>query len=160
MTVPLIQGTLRYAYKMAYLQGGDKENAEGATFAAGALPRLAYCEAAAASTVYDNIKIGRTSTDFVAVKSAFERNYACLNITCADVGGLWFSAQNTYYDVAGPCADASTSTSSDDLSGTAILIIAISACVAGVFALLLCVLISKEKAGKPVFYGLQVKPSS
>jgi Notch-like protein len=32
MSVPLVQGSLRYAYKVADLQGGSKEKAEGAAF--------------------------------------------------------------------------------------------------------------------------------
>ena len=45
MYVPMIQGALRYAYKLDKLGGGEKENAEGAVFAAAVLPRIhAACE--------------------------------------------------------------------------------------------------------------------
>ena len=45
MYIPMIQGTLRYAYKVDKLQGGETEKAEGATFAAAVLPRVhAACE--------------------------------------------------------------------------------------------------------------------
>merc|ERR1719271_113487 len=64
-----------------------KYRAEAAVFAAGILGRLNYCSASAATTVYENTKIGGTTCDFAAVKSALEANYACMNITCADVGG-------------------------------------------------------------------------
>merc|ERR1719424_1455287 len=43
MTVPLVQGSLRYAYKMAALSGGTKERAEGALFAAAVLPQVHAC---------------------------------------------------------------------------------------------------------------------
>ena len=45
MYVPMIQGTLRYAYKVDKLQGGEKEGAEMASFAAAVLPKIhAICE--------------------------------------------------------------------------------------------------------------------
>merc|ERR1740138_1653802 len=45
MSVPLVQGSLRYAYKVAKLQGGSKEFAEGAAFSAAILPRIHACDA-------------------------------------------------------------------------------------------------------------------
>jgi hypothetical protein len=50
-----------------------------------------------------NMKVGATSTNFTAVKIAFENNYACMNVTCAQVGGLWYDADSTYYTDAAPC---------------------------------------------------------
>jgi len=44
MSVPLVQGSLRYAYKVGELQGGSKEFAEGAAFSAAILPRIDACE--------------------------------------------------------------------------------------------------------------------
>jgi len=110
MTVPLVQGTLRYAYKVAHLSGGDKEKAEGAIFAAAVLPQVHACSATAAATVFQNMGIGQTTTvDYMAVKEAFEGCYAAMGITCADVGGLWNSATEGYYADGGsdasPCAD-------------------------------------------------------
>merc|ERR1719388_63842 len=55
MTVPLVQGALRYAYKVANLQGGDKEFAEGAAFSAAILPRIHACDASAAKVISDNM---------------------------------------------------------------------------------------------------------
>merc|ERR1719197_392212 len=113
MTIPLVQGTLRYAYKMAALSGGAKEKAEGAIFAAAVLPQLHKCDPAAASTVYSNLNMNSDgSVDFTAVKAAFERCYASMGITCSDVGGLWNAATDAYYADNGfdasPCVDAST----------------------------------------------------
>jgi len=93
MTVPLVQGALRYAYKNS--QAGDgmatpKNAAEGATFSAAVLPLVHHCNT-------DNLKFGLfpdgvnatgSYSDFAAVKAAFEDVYACLGITCAQVGGL------------------------------------------------------------------------
>merc|ERR1719248_475736 len=97
MTIPLVQGSLRYAYKVGILAEGDKARAEGAAFSAAILPRVAACSVDAAKLISDDMKIDtKTSmkSGFAAVKMAFESTYPCLGITCADVGGL------TSYDAA------------------------------------------------------------
>merc|ERR1719424_1603357 len=109
MTVPLVQGTLRYAWKAGQTGGVDnkptdqtsKNAAEGSTFAAAVLPLVHACDAAAAKTVSDHMKFGAavydkttgsftsgTKPDTGAVKAALEKTYTCLGITCAHVGGL------------------------------------------------------------------------
>jgi hypothetical protein len=98
MTIPLIQGTLRYAYKLSVMDAstnpatGDtrlKEEAEGATFAAAMLPLLHACSADDANTVYSNMKPGASmAMDKDAVKAALEANYGCMGVTCAHVGAL------------------------------------------------------------------------
>merc|ERR1712182_149534 len=111
MSIPLVQGSLRYAYKVAELQGGSKEFAEGAAFSAAILPRVHNCDTAAAKTISDtmNMEIDKSawvSVDtYPAVKKAFESTYACLGITCAHVGGLILDGTE-YYEGAGPCEDA------------------------------------------------------
>ena len=101
MTVPLVQGALRYAYKNSQA-GADmasaKNAAEGATFSAAVLPLVHHCNAASAATISENLKFGLFPTggdadtaryvDAGAVKAAFEGVYACLGITCAHVGSL------------------------------------------------------------------------
>merc|ERR1719236_72902 len=93
MTVPLVQGTLRYAWKTGKIGGADnklsdqsaKNSAEGSTFAAAVLPLVHACDAAAAKTVSDNMKFGvavydkttgafssGTKPDTLAVKAALE----------------------------------------------------------------------------------------
>merc|ERR1719240_402465 len=97
MSIPLVQGSLRYAYKVGKLGEGDKARAEGAAFSAAILPRVAACDAGAAKIISDNMNID-TSTSmksgFVLLKKAFESTYKCLGFTCEDVGGL------TSYDAA------------------------------------------------------------
>eukprot|EP00964_Phaeocystis_antarctica_P081227 scaffold50792_cov69-Phaeocystis_antarctica.AAC.1 len=100
MTVPLVQGALRYAYKNSGMAMGasPKNAAFGATFAAAVLPLVHACNTMSATTVSDNLKFGlypdgatadtTRYSNFAAVKSAFEDVYACLGITCAHVGGL------------------------------------------------------------------------
>ena len=151
MAVPLIQGTLRYAYKVDRLQGAEKEKAEGAVFAAAVLPRLSACSESDAQTVFNNMKVGASSTDFLAVKAAFENNYECMEITCADVGGLYDSSVNAYYEDAGPCADpnAESDSSSDDTVAVALGI------TFGIIAFLALggaiYMARREKSGSPVF---------
>merc|ERR1740115_32189 len=103
MTVPLVQGTLRYAYKVGNVAAEQKAKnaAEGSTFAAAVLPMVNYCHAASAAVVANHMKFGLTFDaaglnptpigsvpDFAAVKSALEAVYPCLGITCAHVGAL------------------------------------------------------------------------
>merc|ERR1719331_2545307 len=109
MTVPLVQGVLRYAWKVGTTNGAfndlsevkAKNHAEGATFAQALLPLVHHCDAAAAKVVSDNMKfdgqtfaVGTinpmtgTTPDTAAVKAALESTYPCLGITCAHVGGL------------------------------------------------------------------------
>jgi len=110
MSIPLVQGSLRYAYKTAELAGGSKEIAEGAAFSAAILGRVNACDAAAAKTIADNMNMELMQGDaanmmtagFAAVKTALEGTYACLGITCEDVGGLLVTA-GEYYDGAAPC---------------------------------------------------------
>ena len=107
MTVPLIQGTIRYAHIQGEQnQATEKAQAEGATFAAAVLPVLHACSAADAKIVYDNMKVGGSAPDFAAVKSAFEKNYECMNVYCGDVGGL-LSADGTFFEGAEPCGSDS-----------------------------------------------------
>merc|ERR1711985_136077 len=111
MSIPLVQGSLRYAYKVAKLQGGSKEFAEGAAFSAAILPRVHACDASAAKVISDNMNMeiaesARMSAGFGPVKKAFESVYECLGITCASVGGLILQDAE-YYEGAEPCGETS-----------------------------------------------------
>ena len=105
MTIPLIQGTLKYAHKMDKQNDQREESeAEGATSAAAVLPLLNACNSDDADIVYNNMRVGNGATaDFDVVKTAFERNYNCLGITCEDVGGLVNLATGEYWPGAEPC---------------------------------------------------------
>jgi hypothetical protein len=103
MTVPLVQGTLRYAYKVGEVPAdrSPKNTAEGFTFAAAVLPLISSCNADDAAVVSSNMKAGQltdsnsdglydtgTFPSFSAVKAALEDTYPCLGITCGQVGAL------------------------------------------------------------------------
>lgn len=109
--IPFIQGTLRCAYQVGASKDDEKAAAEGATFAAAVLPRVHAIDPAAATTIYNNMKVGATSTDFKAVKKAFESVYSDLGITCADIGGLWNDAKNEYFEGMEPCEEATSAPS-------------------------------------------------
>jgi len=106
-TVPLVQGTLKYAFKadpantagdctadatntgLTADAGCAKSWAEGWAFAAAVLPQVHACDAAAATTIKTNLDIAASAPmagGFAAVKTAIESTYACMGITCADVG--------------------------------------------------------------------------
>lgn len=104
MVVPLIQGTLRYAYTRDYeLVDSEAEDAAGAAFAAAVLPLVYACNEDDAQVIYDNMRAGLYDSDFPNVKRAFEANYQCMGISCADVGGVW-QESGGYYANAGPCS--------------------------------------------------------
>jgi hypothetical protein len=127
MKVPLIQGVLRYAYIREFLTPGIAElakeaEAEGATFAAAVLPWVHACNSVDADIIYDIMRIGSADKQagaFQKVKKAFERNYKCLGVSCADVGGLW--TPDGYAPYAKPCGDGASGASGSDGSNVGII---------------------------------------
>jgi len=137
MTVPLVQGTLRYAWKSdpngnneVFKEAGQasgKPLAELNAFGYSIVARVAACAdggPAAAETIAKNIAYpdmlapGMESEvvpdGFAAVKAAFEEHYECLGITCSDVGGL-LDSNGDYVVGMEPCSDGSTV---DDMAET------------------------------------------
>lgn len=109
MAVPLMQGTLRYAYIRNYeLIDDNKQDAAGAIFAAAILPLIHACGEKDAQVIYDNMRAGLYHADFPNVKRALEANYQCLSISCTDIGGIWSSKDGRYYEGAAPCSDATS----------------------------------------------------
>lgn len=95
MSIAVIQGTLRYAYKVGTgTSTTEKSKAEGAVFAASVLPRVYACSKADAKIIYENMKVGAPSTDFQAVLTAFESNYECMGIAPWQVGAIYEEAAN------------------------------------------------------------------
>jgi hypothetical protein len=145
MTVPLIQGMLKYAYKSdpavsgvscdgqtaAHTADCEKAWAEGWAFAAAVLPRLHYCDDTVATMVKENLdviipagKASQMSAGFAAVKTKVETAYACLGITCDMVGEF----QNTagVYTGMEKCTDQVVTadgavTDASDLGGGALI---------------------------------------
>merc|ERR1719160_2021731 len=108
MSVPQVQGSLRYAYKVGELGEGAKSKAEGAVFAGAILPRVHQCNPKAAEVIHANMKIDADppmAAGFAAVKAAFESTYHCMGFSCDHVGGLWLGGDTNYHPGAEPCAD-------------------------------------------------------
>lgn len=165
---------------MDILAGGDKEKAEGAIFAAAIVPRVAYCSATDGATIMNNMKWGASSTSFAAVKQAFENNYKCLNVTCADIGGLWFSAQNKYYTGAEPCVDdfppplpsppppqtpppppdmpPPPAPEKEKMPAWALAVIIVLAVLTALVVGLCFMGVMRERSGRPIFMPMQVTP--
>eukprot|EP00984_Skeletonema_dohrnii_P004219 scaffold1490_cov121-Skeletonema_dohrnii-CCMP3373.AAC.2 len=161
MYIPMIQGSLRYAFKVDKLQGGEKEKAEGAAFAAAVLPRVHAANSDAAAKIYNNLRVGASSTNHQEVKAAFESVYPQLGLTCADIGGLWNEAEKSYYPGMGPCTDASTTKVVTETNST--LAIALGTTFGVLFALALIAVLymrSREKKGAPVFKTEMVQNSA
>merc|ERR1712151_787345 len=100
MTIPLIQGTLRYAFIRENELNDEKAEAEGAVFAASVLPMVDSCSPEDAKTIYDNMHVDSAVPVYEDVKKAFEKNYGCLKIEESDVGRLWNKATGDYHSGA------------------------------------------------------------
>ena len=116
MTVPLIQGAMRYAYKtdpvvVAAAAGtkSDKEIGEAVVFAEAVLPVIDLADPTAATLIRKNLGLAAYAAPvpdgYKAVVMAFQGAFKKLGITCASVGGL-LKSDGTYYDGHSPCSDA------------------------------------------------------
>jgi len=111
MTVPLVQGLLRAAHTLDVQQGTKtRAVADGATFSASVLPLVHACNVSDGIIIHEFMNVDRgmsgRSVDFQQVKSALERNYKCMGITCKEVGGLLQpTGSGNYQNGASPCDD-------------------------------------------------------
>lgn len=114
MAVPLVQATLYNAYERSYHPATTAEEisfdaVQGAAYASTVLPLVHHCSHEDAKIIYENLRLKGEDVedvvDFVAVKSAFERNYKCMAITCQMVGGV--VENGSYAPFAAPCKDDS-----------------------------------------------------
>jgi len=114
MTIPLIQGTLRYAYKTARGDNTPKEKAEGVAFLGAVIPQLYQCSHEDADIVKKRMwidgDIRATKDGFESVKKAFQRNYECLGLRCDDIGGHLDDLEDAYHPGFRPCTDGVSST--------------------------------------------------
>lgn len=104
MYIPLIQGTMRYAYKVDNLEQSEKSRAEGAVFAFSVLPIVAACSEDDGRTIASNMQVGASGTSYSSVVNAFERNYGCMGISQSDVGRLYDEASGSAYPLASPAS--------------------------------------------------------
>jgi energy-converting hydrogenase Eha subunit A len=107
MKVPMIQGTLRYSDEVSKVLPTPSYalRAEAAVFAAGVLPYVYKCDKASAVSILTQITTGTGETVFLTVKAALEKNYKCMGVKCADVGGI-VDENGEYRDTTKPCIDA------------------------------------------------------
>ena len=131
MYVPMIHGTLRYAYFQDIQNDTTpKSDAEGAAFMAAMLPKLHACNADDAAELYAMLRLGNDGpVDFARARQLMQRSYSCMKISCKDVGGL--TDGEFYFDGAAPCTDQRLSTSMRavvsivSIAGGAVLILGI-----------------------------------
>jgi len=136
MYIPLIQGTLRFAWKTENEAYSETAEAEGAVFAMAILPVVHRCDPVAAATIASSMGVDQRGTaDFAAVKQAFESTYDCMGIDPAMVGGLYDAATRMYYEGAEPAAMELR----DSASAAPVVGVLGAACVAAATSLLLVV---------------------
>ena len=138
MTVPLVQGMLKYAWKADPAQSGGscatdsgkneaavsstcaKSWAEGWAFAAAVLPQVHKCDASAATKIKENLDIESTAGPMTggvkAVKDAIESVYDCLGISCTDVGA--YQASGTVFSGMSECTFAPSTDEGSTASGS------------------------------------------
>ncbi len=138
MTVPLVQGMLKYAWKADPAQSGGscasdagkaeaavsstcaKSWAEGWAFAAAVLPQVHKCDASAATKIKENLDIESTAGPMTggvkAVKDAIESVYDCLGISCTDVGA--YQASGTVFSGMSACTFAPSTDEGSTASGS------------------------------------------
>jgi len=140
MTIPLIQGMLKYAYESDPAAGAkcasgsldcDKALGEAWAFAAAVLPRLNYCDSSVAKLVKDNLDVtaiagastqgnSQMTDTHAKLKTEVEKTYPCLGITCEEVGVYKSSGLTACGDAAAstaPAATAAPATATSDESG-------------------------------------------
>merc|ERR1712151_265767 len=91
MSIPLVQATFNSAYSILDGDTSSQAKAKVAAFAGSILPQVANCSTADADTIKSKLWIDSpalSTAGFTNVKKAFEDNYACMGITCDDIGGM------------------------------------------------------------------------
>jgi len=103
MYIPLIQTTLRYAWKMNFEPPSENNEAQGIAAALAIVPAIWACDESAGDTIAQNMftRDGR-NPDFSSIKAAFEATYECLGVDGAIVGGLYDAENKTYLKEAEP----------------------------------------------------------
>jgi len=131
MTIPLVQGMLKYAFKADPKNTGnegscqatgdncDKAWAEGWAFAAAVLPRLNYCNAGVAKLVAENLNVSiakgaQMKDGFKKLKAQVETLYECLGVTCTDMGAFQNSAG--IHDGMEACVDPTPAPAADEVA--------------------------------------------
>ena len=160
MTVPLIQSTLLHALAHALQLNPTSpasDKASGAVFATSVLPIIASCSKVDAATIFSNMRIDATATNFTAVKAAFERNYACIGIQCDDVGGVWDGDMHQFFSGAAPCIRPPPPDNSlvvDNLPAWGLTIIVTMTVFGLTLGCLGAFVVHREQTGKPLFANL------
>ena len=122
MTVPLIQGWMRYLWRADPTAGWTgttsnyaKEKAEGWAFLAAFLPQLNKCSPSAAATLRQQLHWKASPYLAMGRDAAFklvQDQFACMRVNCADVGNMTESGQVVFRACAGLRADGTPSTPS------------------------------------------------
>ena len=148
MQVPLIQGAIRYAHMVeGEMKLGDieKHDAEAAGYALAVLPLVHACSPEDAQIIYNNLKPkSPTSVKFEEVKSAFERNYNCMNVKCSHVGGIYDDKTGEWKVGAEPCNDVMVGMSESAQKWTIALGVAFGGIL--IFAIIVCIVGRTERS--------------
>lgn len=126
MAVPNIQGVLRNIWKghdnhnKGQTNKIEKHRGEAIAYNAAVLPLVYACNPHDATVLHDSIQTGALNLEtYKVVKDIFERNYECMGVGCADVGG--FTNKGTaYLDFHQPCGIGSDSNNRGKVIGISV----------------------------------------
>jgi hypothetical protein len=105
LKVPLIQVSLQAMYAMD-LEDDARPEIQGAAAAFGAAlaPVVSQCSTGSGDIIYNDMAPGNGPTgSFEVVKSALERNYDCMGVTCKHIGGIITLRGDAYLQRAEAC---------------------------------------------------------
>jgi hypothetical protein len=85
-TIPLVQNLLKYTRITADGGGNAVQIAERVAAAMNVLPLISSCSPSDADVIYENVKVGASTTSYDAVAAAVANNYQCLGISAENIG--------------------------------------------------------------------------
>jgi hypothetical protein len=107
LKVPIIQASLKSLYAIDMEDDQRPEiQGEAAAYSAALAPVLSACSSGSADIIYNDMfpnGLSKNTGSFEVVKSALERNYLCLGVTCQNVGGIITVRGDHYLDRAEAC---------------------------------------------------------
>lgn len=109
VTLPLVQGFLFSAYRRDHEDSYPEYTKEDtAPFAAAVFPMLNACGMEEAGTIEFDFAPGKEKhirEKLNKVVHAIEDYYYCMDICCADIGGLWDEDKQEYHKNSAPCVE-------------------------------------------------------
>lgn len=159
MSVPVIQGALKYGYDMAGAASTATQAGEGYAFMMSIVHQVASCSQKDAEFIYNAMDqpalATKPSWTFDQLKKAFENNYACMGISCELVGAMKGKWE--------PCVDPAPKKAADkdeddgDLPSWALIAIIACGALALIFFGLACYFKAEKDKSEQTYNNMKTK---